>query len=186
VLNQHSGAIAVEGGFHATEIPSAPWLRAGFLRTTGDNNATDGEHNTFFQVLPTPRSYARFPFYNMMNSQDQFVQVMDKPTKKLDLRSDLHFLELTSNKDLWYQGGGPYDNKVFGYVGRPANLHSSFSSVFDISADYGVTRNIGLTAYYAHAFGKSVVAAIYPDDRSAQFGYMELTYRWSLAQRPSP
>jgi hypothetical protein len=184
VLNQHSGAIAVEAGYHATQVPTAPWLRGGFLRTTGDNNATDGQHNTFFQVLPTPRNYARFPFYNMMNSQDQFVQIMDKPAKKLDLRSDMHFLQLTSSKDLWYQGGGAYDNKVFGFVGRPANLHSSFNSVFDISADYVVTKNIGLTVYYAHAFGKSVIGAIYPDNRSAQYGYMEMTYRWGIAQKP--
>ena len=184
VLNHHAGAMAVEGGYHATKLPTAPWLRGGFVRSTGDNNASDDQHNTFFQVLPTPRTYARFPFYNMMNSKDQFLQLMDKPTKKLDLRTDIHFLQLTSNTDLWYQGGGAYDNKVFGYVGRPANLHSSFSSVFDISADYQVSSNIALTAYYAHAWGKSVVAAIYPVGHTAQYGYMEMTYRWAKQQRP--
>jgi hypothetical protein len=184
VLNHHAGAAAVEGGFHATQLPTAPWLRGGFVRSTGDNNPTDNQHNTFFQVLPTPRTYARFPFYNMMNSKDQFVQLIDKPAKKLELRTDLHFLQLTANNDLWYQGGGAYDNKVFGYVGRPANLHSSFSSVFDASADYRVTGNIALTAYYAHAWGKSVVAAIYPVGKTAQYGYMEMTYTWGVPQRP--
>ena len=183
-LNHHAGAIAVEAGYHATQIPTTPWIRGGFLRTTGDNNPTDDQHNTFFQVLPTPRGYARFPFYNMMNNKDQFIQVMDKPTKKLDLRSDLHFLQLTSSNDLWYQGGGAFDNKVFGYVGRPANLHSSFTSILDLSADYQVSKTVALTAYYAHAYGKSVIAAIYPTGHSAQFGYLEMTYRWGLAQKP--
>jgi len=184
LLNQHAGATAVEGGYHATQVPTAPWLRGGFVRSTGDNNASDARNNTFFQVLPTPRTYARFPFYNMMNSKDQFVQLMDKPAKKLDVRTDMHFLQLTSNNDLWYQGGGAYDNKVFGYVGRPANLHSSFSSVFDASVDYQVSPSIALTAYYARAWGKSVVAAIYPVGHTAQFGYMEMTYRWGKQQRP--
>jgi hypothetical protein len=184
VLNHHAGAMAVEGGFHATKVLTAPWLRGGFVRSTGDNNASDDQHNTFFQVLPTPRTYARFPFYNMMNSKDQFVQLIDKPTKKLDVRADMHFLQLTSNADLWYQGGGAYDNKVFGYVGRPANLHSSFSSVFDASADYQVSSSIALTAYYAHAWGKSVVAAIYPVGHTAQYGYLEMTYKWGKQQRP--
>ncbi len=184
VQNHHAGAVAVEAGFHAAQIPTEPWLRGGFLRTTGDNNPTDNQHNTFFQVLPTPRVYARFPFYNMMNSQDRFIQLLDKPTKKLDLRADLHFLQLTSSNDLWYQGGGAYDNKVFGYVGRPANLHSSFSSVVDVSADYSVTKNIALTAYYAQVWGKSVIAAIYPVGHKAQYGYMELTYKWGEPQRP--
>ncbi len=184
VLNHHAGAMAVEGGFHATKVLTAPWLRGGFVRSTGDNNASDDQHNTFFQVLPTPRTYARFPFYNMMNSKDQFVQLIDKPTKKLDVRADMHFLQLTSNADLWYQGGGAYDNKVFGYVGRPANLHSSFSSLFDASADYQVSSSIALTAYYAHAWGKSVVVAIYPVGHTAQYGYLEMTYKWGKQQRP--
>ena len=184
LLNHRAGAIAVEGGYHATQLRTAPWLRAGFLRSTGDNNPTDNQHTTFFQVLPTPRIYARFPFYNMMNSKDQFVQLMDMPTKHLAMRSDMHFLQLTSNQDFWYQGGGAYDNKVFGFVGRPANLHASFSSVFDLSADYEVSKRISLTAYYAHAWGKSVIAAIYPVGRSSQYGYLEMTYKWGRPQRP--
>jgi len=184
LLNQHSGAVAVEGGFHATGIATGPWLRGGFLRSTGDNNPNDNQHNTFFQMLTTPRVYARFPFYNMMNSKDQFVQLIDRPAKRLELRSDLHFLQLTSSNDFWYQGGGAYDNKVFGFTGRPANLHSSFSSVLDVSADYQLTQNVALTAYYASAWGKGVVAAIYPMDHNAQFGYMEMTYKWGRPQRP--
>src|SRR5665213_2968167 len=76
LLNHHAGAIVVEGGYHATQLRSVPWLRAGFLRSTGDNNPSDDQHNTFFQVLPTPRVYARFPFYNMMNSKDQFLPLI--------------------------------------------------------------------------------------------------------------
>ncbi len=184
-LNHHAGAAAVEVGYKWDKAPTSPWLRGGFFRGTGDENATDNQHNTFFQVLPTPRVYARFPFFNLMNNKDQFVQLMDKPTKRLDLRSDLHFLQLTSKSDLWYQGGGAFDNKVFGFTGRPANGSSSFASLYDASADYQLNPSILLTAYYAHAWGKSVIGAIYPRDRSAQFGYMELVYRWGLSQRPA-
>jgi hypothetical protein len=28
------------------------------------------QYAAFFHVLPTPRPYARFPFYNMMNNED--------------------------------------------------------------------------------------------------------------------
>lgn len=185
LLHHHAGAIAVEAGYHATQLPSAPWVRAGFLRSTGDSNPSDDQHNTFFQVLPTPRVYARFPFYNMMNSKDQFIQLLDKPAKHLALRSDVHFLQLTSSKDLWYQGGGAFDNKVFGFVGRPANLHSSFASVSDLSADYQLTKCLALSAYYAHAWGKSVIAAIYPVGHTAQYGYVEMTYKWGEPHRLS-
>ncbi len=187
VQDQSSGGFAVEGGYRLTSARTQPWLRGGALRTTGDNSPTDGTHNTFFQVLPTPRLYARFPYFNLMNSSDQFVQLLDKPATKVDLRTDLHFLQLTAPNDLWYSGGGAFDNKVFGYTGRPASRHGSFSTLYDISADFAVTTQVSLTTYYAHAFGKTEVASIYPRERDANYGYFELTYRknQSLGGGPS-
>ncbi len=177
-LTQSAGAAAVEGGYRLASVASAPWLRGGWWRATGDNNPSDNKNNTFFQILPTPRVYARLPFYNLMNSTDSFVQLIDKPTKKLELRSDLHWLDLTSGKDLWYLGGGAFDNKVFGFTGRPANGHTSFATVADISSDWQTTKNLGINFYYGHGWGKSVVGAIYPTGRNIQFGYTELVYRW--------
>ena len=183
-LQDHkAGALAVEGGYQLSKAPTAPWLRGGWFRSTGDNNTTDGTHNTFFQVLPTPRIYARLPFYNLMNSTDDFVQIIDKPVKRLTVRSDLHWLRLTSAHDLWYQGGGAFDNKVFGYVGRPSNNSHSLASVADISADWKTTKHIDLNLYYAYSQGKTVVAAIYPSDHNMQYGYVEFVYHWSLDRK---
>jgi hypothetical protein len=177
-LGHSANAVALESGYQIGKQPQAPWLRGGWFRSSGDNNAADGTNNTFFQMLPKTRVYARLPFYNLMNSTDGFVQLMDKPVKKLALRSDLHWLQLTSAKDLWYQGGGAYDNKVFGFTGRPANGSSSLASVADISADWQATKNVALNFYYAYAQGKTVVAAIYPTDRNMQYGYVEFVYHW--------
>jgi hypothetical protein len=182
-LEHSANAAAVEGGYQLTKAPTAPWLRGGWFRSSGDNNATDRTHNTFFQMLPTPRVYARLPFYNLMNSTDEFVQLMDKPAKRLALRADLHWLQLTSRNDLWYLGGGAYDNKVFGFTGRSPNGHTSLASVPDISADWQATKNVALNFYYAYAQGKTVVAAIYPNDRNMQYGYVEFVYRWGLDQK---
>lgn len=183
-LQSHkAGAAAVEGGYQFGKVPTTPWLRGGWFRSTGDNNPTDGTHNTFFQVLPTPRIYARLPFYNLMNNTDEFVEFVDKPVKKVAVRSDLHWLQLTSSHDLWYLGGGAFDNKVFGYIGRPANNSHSFASAADISADWKTTKNVDLNFYYAYAQGKTVVAAIYPSDRNMQYGYVEFVYHWSLDRK---
>ncbi len=178
-----AGAAAVEGGYHLTKVATAPWLRGGLFQGSGDDNPTDTHHNTFFQVLPTPRVYARFPFYNLMNNRDEFVQVIDRPAKRLELRGDLHWLQLPSSSDLWYLGGGAFDNKVFGYVGRPANGYSSFASVTDISADWQATKTLAFNFYYADARGKNVIEAIYPVDRDAQYGYVELVYHWGVPQK---
>ena len=185
VQEHRAGGVAVEAGIRANALPSRPWVRGGFLRTSGDNNPNDGTHGTFSQLLSTPRNYARFPFFNQMNSSDQFVQLIDAPAKKLTLRTDLHFLQLTSARDLWYQGGGAYDRKVFGFTGRPANGHGSFATLYDISADYAVTKQGSVTGYYAHVFGKSVIAAIYPRDASSNYGFAELNWRFTRPFGPA-
>lgn len=181
-LGHSANAAAVEGGYQLTKVATAPWLRGGWFRSSGDNNASDGTHNTFFQLLPTPRVYARLPFYNLMNNTDEFVELMDKPARRIALRADLHWLQLTSPNDLWYLGGGAYDNKVFGYTGRPANGHTSLASVPDVSADWQVSKNVALNFYYAYAQGKTVVAAIYPTGQNMQYGYVEFVYHWGLNQ----
>jgi len=178
-----ANAAAVEGGYKFGEQTASPWVRGGWWRSSGDNNPTSNAHNTFFQILPTSRIYARLPFYNLMNSTDEFVQVMDTPVKRVALRADLHWLKLTSANDFWYQGGGAFDNKVFGFVGRPANGASSLASAADISADWQATKTLTVNFYYAYAQGKRVVTAIYPTDHNMQYGYVEFVYHWGLPQR---
>jgi hypothetical protein len=89
----------------------------------------------------------------------------------------MHFPQLTAPNVFWYRGGGAYDNKVFGYTGRPGNTPGSFASLYDVSADYALTKQVSFGMYYAHAFGKSVVASIYPMQHDSNYGYFELTYK---------
>ena len=180
-----AGAVALEAGYRFGRRPAAPWLRGGWFRSTGDNNPTDNTHNTFFQLLPTPRLYARVPFYNLMNNTDGFVQIIDKPARRVAVRSDLHWVQLTSGHDLWYLGGGAFDNKVFGYVGHPAYGATSLGTIADISAACQPERNIDLNFYYGYARGNTVVTQTYPSGRSTQFGYVELVYHWN-SRRAGP
>jgi hypothetical protein len=181
-LGQSSKAGTIEGGYKLLKLPTTPWIRGGYFYGSGDDNPSDNQHKTFFQILPTPWIYAHTPFYNLMDDKDGFVQIIDRPTKRLELRGDIHWLQLSSNRDLWYQGGGAFDNKVFGYVGRPSNGHSSFANVAEIGSVWQATKAVAVSFYYGHTSGKSVVASIYPDDANAQFGYVELVYRWGKAQ----
>ena len=185
-LRQASKAGTLEGGYQFLKVRTAPWIRGGYFHGSGDTNPGDNQHQTFFQVLPTPWIYAHFPFYNLMNNEDGFVQVVDRPAKRLDFRADLHWLRLASNHDLWYSSGGAFDNKVFGYVGRPSNGHTSLATVFDFTSSWQATRSITANFYYGHASGKSTVGSIYPTDRNSQFGYAELIYRWGKTMRPTP
>ncbi len=177
-LDQRSGAFALEAGWQPSVLTAIrPWLRGGFDYGSGDGNPNDSTHGTFFQILPTPRVYARFPFFNMMNIRDAFGEVVLRPSKLLTIRTDVHSLALANRNDLWYSGGGMFQPWSFGYTGRPSNGQSGLATLLDVSADYNINAHASLGAYYGHAAGKAVVQSIYPNGGSANFGYLELTFR---------
>jgi TorA maturation chaperone TorD len=179
-LGHRAGAFAVEAGH---QFPGAwkPWVRAGFFRSTGDGEPGDDKHTTFFQVLPTPRIYARFPFYNLMNNQDAFVEFRLRPVPKLAVRTDVRFLRLSSRGDLWYLGGGAFQEQTFGYIGRPSNQNTSLGALFDVSLDYDLTSLTKLSFYAGAVRGGAVQAAIYPAagrNPIGRFLYLELHQRF--------
>jgi hypothetical protein len=179
-LDHHAGAIAIEAGFQPTKFAQRikPWVRAGYFRSTGDNNPADDKHTTFFQVLPTPRLYSRFPFYNLMNNEDIFAQLRLKPQTRLTFRTDVHYLRLSNARDLWYQGGGAFQKATFGYVGRPSGGKKTLGTMFDLSLDYSVASRTALTFYIAGVTGSSVARGVYPLGNSARYAYLELTQRF--------
>lgn len=175
-LDHKAAAFAVEGGHHWTG-PMKPVLRAGVFRSTGDGDPTDGDHETFFQVLPTPRIYARTPFYNAMNSTDLFVQFSIKPTAKLTVSSELHRLGLTESDDLWYAGGGAFEDRTFGFAGRPANGDDELADVLDFGVDYALDPKTSIAAYAGFARGGEVVENIFAGE-NARYVYLEFTRRF--------
>jgi hypothetical protein len=170
-----AGAVAIEGGLQHAALPWSMWLRGGWLRTSGDANAADRRHGTFFQVLPTARVYARFPFYNLMNSSDLFVNGSVKPTKAVGMRGGVHAIALTEATDLWYLGGGAFDDRAFGYVGRPSNARKSLAHVADLSVSWQATPHIAVELYGAAALGGKVVSRIYDGSRYARLLFLETT-----------
>ena len=172
-LAQRAGSFVGEGGWQPPVKVLKPWVGVGYSYGSGDGNANDSRHGTYFQVLTTPRQYARFPFYNMMNNEDWYGTVNLKPVSKLALRSEVHALRLASASDLWYLGGGAFQPKTFGYTGRPSNSNRGLANVWDLSADYQFTKSFGATLYYGHAWGKGVISAIYPKDANGQLIFLE-------------
>jgi hypothetical protein len=179
VLTQRSGAGAVEAGYQPKILKAVrPWLRGGYFYSTGDNNPNDGTHGTFFAILPTPRVYARFPFFNEMNNRDLFGELMLRPAKRLTLRSDIHGLWLANSHDLWYSGGGAFQPWTFGFSGRPSNGATGLATLYDISADYQMLRALSLGVYFGYARGGAVVEHIFPGDSNAKLSFVEANYKF--------
>ncbi|MBI2963686.1 MAG: alginate export family protein [Deltaproteobacteria bacterium] len=176
----HSGwAYAAETGWQPANVGWKPWLRFGYGRTSGDDDPADGDHDTFFQILPTARIYSFTTFYNLLNNADAFAQLLLRPMPGLVSRTDFHDIRLTEGRDLWYQGGGAWVSERdvgFGYAGRPAGGRTDLLRVLETTLSYDLSPNVSIVLYYAHVFGGAIVRSMFAGDQG-DFGYVEMTLK---------
>lgn len=67
---------------------------------------------------------------------------------------------------------------TFGYTGRTSNGNSGLATLYDISSDWNASRYASIGVYYGHATGKMVVDSTYPNGNNANFGYVELLFKF--------
>ena len=179
VQTQGAAAVDVEGGFQPKALPKLkPWVRGGFTYGSGDGNPNDNRHETFFQLLPTPRPYARFPFYNMMNMEDSYGILLLRPHTKVTISSEFHSLRLSAVNDLWYSGGGVFQPWTFGYTGRSTSGRRSLGNLYDTGVEYRASSGLVLTGYIGFTQGLAAMRQIYPAGKNGTFGYLELLKRF--------
>lgn len=172
-------ALDFEAGYQPKVAPRLkPWIRGGFTLGSGDGNPNDNRHGTFFQILPTPRPYARFPFFNMMNTEDGFGALLLRPHSKVTVSSEFHSLRLSNANDLWYSGGGVFQPWTFGYTGRATSGRRSLANLYDTSLEYQATRRVTFTGYFGYAQGLAVMEQIYPQGKNGEFGYLEALFKF--------
>jgi hypothetical protein len=176
---QSAYALDFEAGYQPTFLALLkPWIRGGYTVGSGDGNLTDKTHGTFFQLLPTPRPYARFPFFNMMNTEDRYGALLLRPVSRITISSEAHALRLTNANDLWYSGGGVYQPWTFGYTGRSTSGRRSLANLYDTSLEFRASRAITFTAYYGFAQGLAAMEKVYPLGKNGQFGYVEMAFKF--------
>ena len=176
---QRAYAFDFEGGWQPKILTRVkPWLRVGFREGSGDSKPNDQTHGTFFEVLDTPRLYARTPFFNTMNMQDLNGTLILRPHAKVTVSSEYHSLRLANANDLWYSGGGAYQPWSFGFNGRSTSGRRSLANFYDTNFEYRANRKLTVTAYLGYMQGLAAVEVIYPQDKDGRFGCLELLYRF--------
>lgn len=167
-------SFAAEGGHQWSQGPWRPWLRAGMLRASGDDDPADQRHGTFFEMLPTVRRYSQTASYAQMNSTDLFGQVLLRPVAPLGVRIDLHRIGLASARDLWYGGSGATQARgaTFGFSTRPSFGATRLGTVVEGSVDYTVSRRWSVNGYLGVMRGGDVIRPAFAG-RTLTFGYVE-------------
>lgn len=169
---QKAWAYGVELGYRLTDVFAKPWTRIGINSGSGDTNPNDNVHGTFFQLLPTAWLYANFPFYNMMNNQDVFVEWILDPHPLVSARVDLHWLRLNSGRDFDYFGGGATSDTFFGYGANVGKGALELAYVTQMLLAFRATDFLTVNALYAHAFGQGVIDQAFVGN-SGNYGYLE-------------
>ncbi len=174
---RHKGwAIDSEIGYQWNDAPLKPWLRAIYYLSSGDSDSKDNRHDAFYSMLPSGRIFAKFPFYNLMNLQDAFIEMVLSPTPKTRVTVDLHHLSLKESNDLFYGGlGATQRQKTFGFVGRATGDENDLGKLVDVTVSHAFTEELVGRFYYAHAFGGDVIKNFYRGQKDASTFWVDLT-----------
>jgi len=169
-----AAAVAAEAGFQWTAATWRPWLRTGFIHASGDDDAADDRHGTFFPMLPTMRRFSQTTAYSTMNLREVFVQTLLQPRSDLSLRLDLHRLWLASGEDRWYAGSGATltSGGGVGFAGRPSNGETGLGTVVEGSANYTVNPHWSVNGFVGFMRGGPVVTGTF-DGANLWFAYVE-------------
>ena len=155
-----------------------PWVRAGYLYASGDGDADDNRHGTFFQMLPSSRKYALSSVYAQMNLRDAFLQAWIEP-RRFSARIEVHRVSLASGADLWYQGSGATSStgRFFGFAGRAAGGDTALGTVLEGTVAVPIKKYWSLNAYAGTIRGGAVVKRSFAGT-ALTTGYVENVIRF--------
>jgi hypothetical protein len=182
-LDQLAGAGIIEVGYQLPDVWGKPWLRTGVNLATGDKSKGDGDHKTFFNILPTNHLYYGYAdavaFSNLI---DLMVQLKLSPLPKLGVELAFHQFWLYTTRDSRYFGSGVFAKDSLGYKSTKSYGGRNVGQEIDFVVNYKVNKHLGLMAGVAHLFGGNVLdrLAMDPDPTTAAFTDGDVT--WAFFQ----
>jgi hypothetical protein len=176
-LDHLAGAFLAEFGYQPDDCWSKPWLRAGVNFASGDDDPNDGDHNTFYNLLPTNHLYYGYAdqlaFQNLI---DLFVQLKLTPLPKLAIEMTFHQFWLHERDDGRYSGTGAFHRKSLGYSSSPSNGSNNVGQEIDVTLSYPIHRTTSVAVGYARMFGGGVFDPLSQEDTDWGFVQLQFSY----------
>ncbi len=175
-LDHLAAAGIAEIGYRLPETPTQPWLRLGINLASGDDDPDDGDHRTFFNLLPTNHLYYGYADQlAFQNLADLLIQLRLKPLAKVGLELTWHRFWLLHAADARYFGTGAFSRSAFGFGAAASHGSRDVGHELDVVGTWAVHRNVSLTAGYAYLWGGDVFGPSRRDTEWA-FAQVELKY----------
>ncbi len=130
------------------DAPWQPRFGVEFSYGSGDDDPTDGNHETFdglFGAVDT--FYGRMNMFGWMNLEDYQAAISAKPYKGVNVSLDYHYFRLAEDVDGWYYcHGGAIERDATGQSG------SGLGHELDFLAKWRVNPSLELFTGYSHFF----------------------------------
>jgi len=176
-LDHAAWAAFFEAGYQLPDVFGTPWLRAGVNAGSGDHNPNDGDHGTFFNMLPTNHIYYGFADQVALpNLVNPFVQLRVTPHPMLALNLFAHWFRLTNSNDARYSGTGVYNLDTFGFNAQPSRGFTHVGREYDVVATLTPHKALTLEAGWCWFEGGAMFGL--NKSQELHFGYVsaELKY----------
>lgn len=160
-------AAAGQVGHQWTRAPGQPWLRTGVDYASGDDNAVDDAHGTFFPMLPSGNQFSRSSSYAVMNVVDAWAEARITPASAVDAQAAVHHVRLANRADWWYRGSGATERvgNFFGFQGRNTLGAQRLGTVVEGEVTWRAARWWTLRAYAGRMAGGDAVRAVFAGRR---------------------
>jgi hypothetical protein len=176
-LDHRGYAFLAELGYQLPDLPAKPWLRGGVNYASGDGDPTDGDHDTFFNLLPTNHLYSGFidqvEFQNLI---DAFVQLKLTPVAPVAVNFFVHWLWLANDDDARYAGSGAFDRKSFGFPATPSRGYKHIGLEYDLVATWTVHKTTTVELGVSYLDGGNIFRRNASSD--AVYGYASIEFKY--------
>ena len=147
-LNHLAYATHLEAGYTFAKADFKPRLGLGFDYSSGDNDPSDKEHNTFVNLYPTNHKfYGAMDFLSWQNLVDPYFKASMAPLKNFSLALTYNAFWLADTGDFLYQvnqaprtaGGYGIHPQNSSFVGHEIDLIATYlpAPFFQVQAGFG-------------------------------------------------
>lgn len=172
-----AGAGIAELGYQLPELFAKPWLRAGLNIASG--GGPSGDHNTFFNMLPTNHLYYGFADHlAFQNLIDILVQLKLAPHPKVGINLMAHHFRLVDADDGQYFGTGAFTKRRnLGFGANPSLGEHEVATELDIVLDLEIYNGLALQGGYSYIWGAEIWETGFQDE-DVEWGFLQLSWKY--------
>ena len=148
--DQKAWAFAGRTGYTCKEVAWTPRFGVEYDFASGDDDATDNDHETFDNLYPTNHWQGNYGFIDLIswqNLHDFRGNIKVAPTSKMTVQVDYHYYLLDEEEDGWYLANGSLATArpTGGFTSNDDNL----AQEVDLTVSYDLYKNVKILAGYS-------------------------------------